>query len=250
MKKDKWKKIPESVRKMLDVEYWTVISPESEREFEAMLASDECCEPSPEDLEAPEDTELPDNDSPLYCSAEWHIAQFSYARLAFPLYNTMSRVAHESGRFGFSLPQMARYFKTTPNNIRHAKDALVAAGFIAVRSELEGKSKVYAPISHEQWAKSHPGKCCQKLDQVWTGEGDPLARALAAACDWREKTFFKNVLIGYRKTGFTDERILTLCKELVEQEDKNKVPRKGFAGRLARRIRVLAAAESGSLEKI
>ncbi len=149
----------------------------------------------------------------LYCSAEWHLVRMG-SELACAIYSLALRLSQETGRFSVSIPTLAAYFGVDERAVRKAIQTLVAEGFFTELTAEPGKSKTYQAASHKDWAESHPAKCAEKLDFPWS-KGDPLGRALYAACDGRTKFFYPNVLAGMRKIGHSDEQIVAHWKAFL-----------------------------------
>jgi len=159
---------------------------------------------------------LPD-DSLLYCSAVWHLIRLKGkgSALAFPLYDRACALASKSGRFHLSLTRLAPYFNVDRRALYSAADLLRQSGFFIETDYGCGEPSHYHPVTHEEWAEKHPGKCCEKLVMPWDGEdGDPLGRQLYGITGL---TFYPQILKGWRnKSGLTDEQIVERTKIFME----------------------------------
>jgi hypothetical protein len=161
-----------------------------------------------------------DEVSPLYCSAEWHIARFKGAGVfyCYPIYSLAFRLSQNSGRFTPSIPTLAKYLKADEKVIRGAIHLLTLAGLFVMLEAAEGKSVAYRPVPHEEWAESHPGYCINKDELPAYMRGDALGRDMHAVSGGRYKTF-SNYLKAFRKVVNDDAAILDHWRRYVELHD-------------------------------
>lgn len=140
------------------------------------------------------------------------------APFAAALYPFAYRLSRKSGRFHCSAVRLAEHFKVSKWTVIRAMEALTLAGFFVVISKELFQSTTYKVVSHKDWAKDHPGACAVKATFSWTDEsGDELGVRLYTASGGRTK-WHPNLLASLRKTGLSDDQIVTRFKSFISQE--------------------------------
>ncbi|MGC1907419.1 MAG: hypothetical protein WA715_26580, partial [Candidatus Acidiferrum sp.] len=141
----------------------------------------------------------------LHCSAEWHMQDMN-SRLVHPVYTLGRRLSKQSERFYASVGTLAHYFFRDRTTIIRAISELVNSGWAKAIDREPGKPVTYRFVSHQEWAKDHPGCCIEKDSTPGASEGDPLGRLLHSLSSGRAK-FLPNQMQGLRKFKFTDEEV-------------------------------------------
>lgn len=158
-----------------------------------------------------------------HCSAEWHLSRLKDSKdrkapFAAILYPFAYRLSKKSGRFHCSAVRLAGHFGVSKWTIIRAMEALILAGFFVVISKELFQSTTYRVVSHKDWAKDHPGACAVKAAFPWSDEsGDELGVRLHTASGGRTK-WHPNLLASLRKTGLSDDQIVTRFDAFVRQE--------------------------------
>ncbi len=118
-----------------------------------------------------------ENDS-FHCSAEWHIARLK-SSYALAVYGLALKVAGgDGGVWHAAEKNVAEYFGCSRFSIMRAYAEIEKLGFfIKVRGAPETRredgqfsSGIYRVLSHDTWAKDHPGQCTTKMEMPWSGE--------------------------------------------------------------------------------
>lgn len=171
--------------------------------------------------------------SRYYCTSEWHLSRFTGkgAHYAGLIHSFALRLSKKSGIFSPSIPNLAEYFGADEKTIRKAIRLLVDTGFFNGVSNEPGASVRYRPIRHEEWAKTHPGRCTEKETMPWSNEpGDTLGVELHAISGQRFKPF-PNFIRGMRKTKHSDAAIRDHFRAFINQRVPiGKQWATGFAG--------------------
>src|SRR5258707_15790114 len=107
--------------------------------------------------------------------------------LAPLVYSLALRLSKRSGVFSASLLTLANYFGHDYSTVWRAVQELVTVGFFDLISAESFQHSTYRVIKHEEWAKAHPGACCEKI--AFPGEGAKLAPTLHRACGGRGRFF-------------------------------------------------------------
>ncbi len=139
----------------------------------------------------------PGDGTAFHCSAEWHLAK-AKSKFTPLVYSLALKIAGGDGSWHASEVNVAEYFECSRASIIRAYAELVEMGFfILVRSGAktlreDGRfgAGLYRILSHDTWAKEHPGQCTAKLQFPWTGEAhesprDRLGQALYRASGYR-----------------------------------------------------------------
>ena len=128
--------------------------------FEAVLDEDPSRAPEPQ---------------PYHCSSEYHLSRL--APSASYIYPFALRISKSSnGIFYCSATNLSEYFGCNEKTIRRGFDALAEVGFFKILDRHLYSSTVYQVLTHTEWAEGHPGQCVEKLEYVWSGQGDPLGQ--------------------------------------------------------------------------
>jgi hypothetical protein len=109
-----------------------------------------------------------------------------------------------------SVESMAEFLGCDYSTCSRAFRSLVDAGWLLKDGGNNPyKSKNYHIVTHDDWVPKNPGQCYEREQMVWDGEAhDKLAQDLWKASNGNT-VWQKNLLASLRKTGFTDEEILT-----------------------------------------
>jgi len=161
------------------------------------------------------------HESPLYCSAEYHLVLLNSAT-AIGIYNLALRLSQKTGRFRTSIRTLADYFKRGRTTIIEALQLLEGNGWFERLSAEPGKPVVYRPIYHSDWAETRSSECVEKLEYPWSAEDhDELGRMLYAHSDGRFK-IYPNILKGLRSTGHTNGAIQWHFTQFWSSDSKKK----------------------------
>jgi len=150
-----------------------------------------------------------ENETFYHCSAEWHLAQLQGkgATIAALIYNWAFRLSKQTGIFHASIPRMSAYFDRDEKTIRKALRLLVKLGFFDVVRQAPGATVCYKPVRHDDWRRTHPHDCAQRLAMPWDDEPqDKLAQVLYGISGG-QCPVYANVLKGIRKTGHGETAI-------------------------------------------
>lgn len=178
----------------------------------------------------------------IQCSAEWHISRFE-SEIALAIYNLALKIS-KHGRFHASAATLAEYFDADIRTSYRALDELEQNGWFVRISAEPGKSKIYKPIKHSEWAKTRAGECRKMPEPLFFSDGDPLGRALYAASGGRMK-FFPNYLKCLRKYDMPTEDLVECLQALIEWEKPaGKQWRQRFFQKYHAAVRALAAARA------
>jgi hypothetical protein len=158
----------------------------------------------------------------FHCSVEWHLRR-AVSKFAPILYSWAGRLSSSSGNFFPSVPNIADYFFVDRATVFRALQELEEEGWLEVLQREPGRPVSYRVVPHDEWQRQNPGCCVEKETFPWTGEGDPLARALYAASGGQAK-FLPNQMTGLRKSGLSDAVITYEFRIFL---DRN--PQKGMA---------------------
>lgn len=178
----------------------------------------------------------PDDDANSYaieCSPEYHFARFkgTGASLVPSIYHIVWRITGErNGETGtvpearpwtLSARELARYLDAEPEYVYRALDLLVRSGFFEVIETELGKPTKYRPVGHKKWAEGHPGMCVTRWKFPYQDDDElaTLGKNLHAILGGEK--FFRNVLIGYQRSGLSDAEICRAAKAFFE-EDRGK----------------------------
>jgi hypothetical protein len=153
--------------------------------------------------------------SSFYCSPEYHLQRMR-SGLAPSLWGWGRRLSSVSECFWPSINQIAEYFNRDRTTVMRALFELVGEEWAEVIDSEPGKTVNYRFLSHDEWAKKHPGKCVVKERMPWDGEGDVLGARLYAISGGRAK-FLPNQMNGLRKFGFEDDTIATEFKVFLDR---------------------------------
>ena len=165
----------------------------------------------------------PDVQSSIYCDVEFHFRRMTGtgSDLAYPLYTLSRRLAYKSGTFSLSL-QEACAFLNVPNDhpIYPAAALIVRAGWWQVLEAELGKPVKYRPLSHDEWAEKFGVRCCIQKQEGFPYKDDTetaqLGRELHAV--FGGGRLHPAWLKSLRNTGATDDQIVTLAKEFMQQD--------------------------------
>ena len=128
--------------------------------------------------------------------------------------------------FWVSAERRARDWQVDERTVRRGDKELVRLGFFEPLDATPFQSNRYLVITHEQWAKRHPGKCLEREVMPWSDEvQDGLAVTLHKASRGRMK-FFNRHIQSLRSHGLDDERLAAACAVYADFEDRKKQPMK------------------------
>lgn len=177
-----------------------------------------------------------EQDAVIHCNAEWHFARFTGTgkNLVPSLYGISFHLAKESGSFFVSGVKLGAFLDTKEDNIYAAAHLLRASGFWQVVKAEIGKPVEYRPVGHDEWQRTHTGRCTKKLDNTFTQDDEELAkfgRDLYAIFGGQH--FVPGVVKGFRNAahGRTDAEICHQAKAFREIDKANgggKEQRKRF----------------------
>jgi hypothetical protein len=156
----------------------------------------------------------------FYCTTEWHLAHFK-SNVAAMIYGFACKIARESGKFSVSVESCAEYFDLDPRAVRKAYHELAERGWFVLVMSGDYAPNVYQPIlKHEEWAKSHDGECCVKIEFPWTVDNDPFGQRLFAATGSKPQLkahIKRHHLMALRKnmskSGSTESEVVAIFKE-------------------------------------
>lgn len=102
--------------------------------------------------------------SKYFCSAEWHLRRYmgGHITLAALLYPFALAISKNTARFFCSGIELADYFNCSQTTVYANIQLLEDLGFFEYLQTFADRRKVYAVLTHSQWAKSHPGRCVVK----------------------------------------------------------------------------------------
>ena len=161
------------------------------------------------------------------CTAEWHLWRLrdrkgQRAPLAVPLYSFAWMISKNSGRFYCSAVNLAAHFGVNQSTVLRALDALAKSGFFVVISKEPFQPSIYQVVKHNDWAKSHPHSCAQKVTFPWSAEqGDELGVCLYAASGGRVR-WYPNLLAAIRKTGLSDDEVVREFENFFAFENERR----------------------------
>jgi len=158
-----------------------------------------------------------------HCCAEWHLAQVRCPTAAL-VYPFALRISKNSRMFSCSAISVARFLGLHRTTVLRAYHKLSDIGFFDLLEYGKFDTNIYRVVSHRAWAESHPGKCPEKTQFPWTGEGDLLAQKLYGASGGRV-TFKPFQISEYRKSGLAEDEIVTRFKEFRAGIGKYRQPR-------------------------
>ena len=173
-------------------------------------------------------------DSPIlepesyFCTSEWHLAKLP--PVCALIYSFALYLARNSKRFSVSATGLAEYFDRDESTIRRGYKALEKLGFFVKTIQGTFNSSVYRVLTHEEWAKTHPNQCPEKLRNPWADDNDPLGQQLlfATGCRVKWKTFQVDNL---RNLGLPDDEVVEEFELYYQQKGQFKQPMnvpKGF----------------------
>jgi hypothetical protein len=139
---------------------------------------------------------------------------------------------------------MAEFFEANKAYVRRMFALLDRVGFLVVEHDPDTRKAVRKSrskktrrwVSHEEWAKSHTGKCV-KVDEFltpWSGDADPLVGKLFSAMDGKIR-IYEALLKFARSCGRSDKEI-EAAVSLAWQAAKAKKARREFEGTAARTV--------------
>ena len=144
----------------------------------------------------------------FHCCPEWHLAKLKSptGALIYPFAHRLSRRSH---KFSCSSETVGEFFGRDRKTVLRAFGELCKVGFFELIEKGRFDVNVYRVLSHTEWAAKNPGKCAQKVQYPWTGEGDKLGQRLYAASGTRVK-FRSYQVAAFRNTGLDEETIVSL----------------------------------------
>ncbi len=176
---------------------------------------------SQEELAA--DPVLDEEPSNFHCSSEWHLARLQCPTAAL-VYPFALRISKNSGKFACSAISVARFLDVHRTTVLRAFHKLSELGFFELLEYGKFDTNIYNVVLHSDWAQRNPGKCIQKIQFPWSGEGDPLGQQLYAASGGRVK--FKEFQIReYRKSGLDDADLVARFNEFRSGVGRHRQPR-------------------------
>ncbi len=143
-------------------------------------------------------------------------------------YELAMQVTAKSDRrvFWVSAEQRARDWGVDDKTVRRGDEDLVKLGFFELLEARAFQSNQYLVITHDEWAKRHPGKCLQREVMPWSEDvQDPLATMLYKASRRRLKVFPAHIQ-SLRSHGLDDQQIAAACAVYADFEDRKKKPTK------------------------
>jgi hypothetical protein len=161
--------------------------------------------------------------SNFYCSSEWHLARLRCPTAAL-VYPFALRISKNSGKFSCSAISVARFLDVHRTTVLRAYHQLSELGFFELLEYGRFDTNIYSVVLHSDWAERHPGRCIQKIQFPWSGEGDPLAQQLYAASGGRVK-FREFQIREYRKMGLDEAELVARFNEFRAGVGKYRQPR-------------------------
>jgi len=181
---------------------------------------------------------LPDTteEMPFHCSADWHLWRLCPRGYAAQIYNHARRVAYKSKMFHASAANVANYFGWSERTVTRNFNLLVGYGFFEIATVSRGLTTNFRVFSHDEWKKSHPGKCPTKVfaareltvhDPELEKRGYELGERLYNASGSRIK--FKNwQTVNCLRTGLPMDTIVELFEEWYGGQESLNADRKGW----------------------
>jgi hypothetical protein len=116
--------------------------------------------------------------NPIHCSAQWHFSQSALMLCIYSLAGTLTAGGIEGRTFFVKPKKIAAHFGYGYDGVLRAIKMLRRQGWL-----IRQKGAKYAFVTHEEWVKTHPGKCCQRDLLPWQETletSDPLVKRLYA----------------------------------------------------------------------
>lgn len=149
----------------------------------------------------------------FHCCAEWHLSCLPpVCSSIYPLAYRLTSDDNEPDRrsktktFYASAESLAVFFGYSPAQIRRGLKELVHLGFLELLKTGRYRTNVYRVVSHEEWARKHPGGCTRKIEIDYFSN-DPLGPELLSASGGRIR-FPEFSVSNLRKLGLPDHLIL------------------------------------------
>lgn len=139
------------------------------------------------------------------CSEQFHLAELS--PVCALIYGLAYRLT-KGGELPFfpSAFNIGQYINRSPHQVRRGLKKLEEYGFLVLEDARKFRPNQYRVITHNVWAKLHPGRCCTKMEYSYTEDGDPLGQKLWALSGGRI-SFQSFQIRNLRALEATDEEI-------------------------------------------
>jgi len=153
---------------------------------------------------------------PFNCYPAWHLQT---SGLCLAIYNVVGAISGYGKRTYFtSQKRMSEYLGRNYSSVQKAFTSLRRLGWLEWKDPLKGKAseiKEFRYISHDEWVKTHPDKCCKRDLLPWQDQQtDPLVGRLYAICSGKLRVYEWQVA-GLRKLATSDDEICLMLEAAV-----------------------------------
>jgi hypothetical protein len=143
------------------------------------------------------------------CSFAWHYKTSALYQGVYSLIGQVSSGGKNS--FFSSIEKVATYYDADYETVRRIFKQLRNEGWL--KPDAADARKLWW-VSHDDWAKVNPGKCCTRAVLVWEAGTDPFVGKIYAILEGKVR-LYENWVIAIRKFA-SDEEILKHMRLCVD----------------------------------